>query len=346
MRVCLVANCVVPLDSPMAGGMEVSAGLFAQALTQLNEESKVVDIDLIASEDTRPLDGVRLIGTPKVPPCDERYSRFGDGPSKWEHIFNDLRLAERVASLTPLPDVVHDVSSSHSVATVCAQRAIPYVRSVRLMPYHPAYAATAPLESQRIYLTKYQSLFEPRQVPRSSVIPDPTPTILPPFSPTIRGGHFISVGRVERRKGHETAADLAQRDGRRLYIVGPIKDAEYASFLTDKWPCVKLFGELPHRQTLDMIAGSSGLLWFPSVPEPGGRVVLESLALGVPVLCSKVGYAYDLWESSHGHSSPTTFFGEVELIRLDPSCISRSANGQRQWAMSHMKIYETAARNI
>ena len=119
-------------------------------------------------------------------------------------------------------------------------------------------------------------------------------------------GHLVVLGRITAYKGQHVAARVAHRLSRDLVLAGPVGPHHHAAELAaadDTNPDVRYWREhveplvdghrvrwvgTVHGAERDALVGTAGAALFPiDWEEPGGTAVVESLALGTPV----VGYA-------------------------------------------------------
>lgn len=139
-----------------------------------------------------------------------------------------------------------------------------------------------------------------------------TPLAVEPGPPVDPADHLVVLARLTPAKGQDAAARLAHRTGRRVVLAGPVGPHHSAAALeaalaTDprarEHPDVRWFldevsplidgdrvrwaGALRGAERDRLVAGAAAQLCPLQWEEPGGTGVVESLALGTPV----VGYA-------------------------------------------------------
>jgi glycosyltransferase involved in cell wall biosynthesis len=107
----------------------------------------------------------------------------------------------------------------------------------------------------------------------------------------------LFLGRIKRWKGLHTAV-LALGDlppTARLRAVGPVEDQEYlaevaeiarAAHVIDR---VEFGAAVPHSEVPALLAAASVLVFASEDPEPFSRLVLESFAVGTPVVGTTIG---------------------------------------------------------
>ena len=126
--------------------------------------------------------------------------------------------------------------------------------------------------------------------------------------PVDKGDYVVVLGRVNPGKGQDVAARLAHRYGFNLVLAGPVgpyhRPEDLASALPDPaavqnpdvrfWrdevaphvdgERVRWLGTVTGRDRDDLVAGARAALFPLRWEEPGGTAVVESLALGTPVI--------------------------------------------------------------
>jgi glycosyltransferase involved in cell wall biosynthesis len=250
-----------------------------------------LEITLGAHPDSQTPPGVRLLPW-SVEPCPPSYAHWGDGPRKWI----DLAIARAFCDIQPLLgsfDIVHDNTSSFAPPIILAASRpnVLCVKTLRLMPYHPSAALSKTATSVRCFLTEYQRKAAGEMGPVVRELP------------ALRGSHAapcskrdktvaISVGRVEPRKGHHVAMEIARVHGQSLTVYGSLADQAYAEELRRLG--VHLAGSVSIEELQSVMARVGRLLWTPTVPEPNGRVVWEALSCGLPVTGNDTGALSDL----------------------------------------------------
>jgi glycosyltransferase involved in cell wall biosynthesis len=176
------------------------------------------------------------------------------------------------------------------------------------------------------------------------------------------------VGRIVEAKGLRTlvkALEQLPRSGWKLAVVGtgPF-DAEFtkliqSSGLTDH---VLRLGFVPHAETPRFLAAFD-LLVLPSETQPNwkeqfGRVLIEALACGTPVIGSDSGEIPNIVSSSGGgivfpERNAEAFANTLKRMIGDPSLRQICAEKGRQWALKNVslqavggKMAETIARAL
>ncbi|MEH0936191.1 glycosyltransferase [Micromonospora psammae] len=169
-----------------------------------------------------------------------------------------------------------------------------------------------------------------------------------------KGDYTIILGRINPGKGQDVGARLAQRVGAPLVLAGPVgpyhrpADLAAAGDEARQNPDVRFFydevaphvdgdlvrwvGTVAGRERDDLLAGAKASLFPLRWEEPGGTAVVESLALGTPVVATSRGCLPELIE--HGRTGLLTTdedeLGELLLAAslLDPDECRREAAGR------------------
>jgi glycosyltransferase involved in cell wall biosynthesis len=193
--------------------------------------------------------------------------------------------------------------------------------------------------------------------------------------PAAKGDHVVVLGRINPGKGQDLAARLAHEAGFDLVLAGPVgpyrQPAELAAAGDDpaaaQNPDVRFWREqvAPHvdgtrvrwigtvtgRERDDLVATARASLFPLRWEEPGGTAVVESLALGTPVVGLARGCLPELVE--HGGTGLLTD-DEEELADLvlgaevvDPrQCLAEAGRRFTPAVMAHayLELYERLRR--
>jgi glycosyltransferase involved in cell wall biosynthesis len=181
-------------------------------------------------------------------------------------------------------------------------------------------------------------------------------------------GHLVVLGRITASKGQHTAARIAHATGRDLVLAGPIGPHHTAAELADAEdtnPDVRYWREhvqplldgrrvrwvgTVHGQHRDHLVASAAATLSPiDWEEPGGTAVVESLALGTPVLGYRRGCLPELVE--HGRTGLLVDPGDQDALAaavagieaLDPQhCRAEAARRftPARMAERYLRLYE------
>ncbi|MGW3788245.1 glycosyltransferase [Micromonospora chokoriensis] len=184
-----------------------------------------------------------------------------------------------------------------------------------------------------------------------------------------KGEHLLILGRINPGKGQDVGARLAHRVGFPLVLAGPVgpyhRPADLAAagdearqnpdvrfFLDEVAPhvdgdLVRWVGTVAGQERDDLLASARASLFPLRWEEPGGTAVVESLALGTPVVATARGCLPELIE--HGRTGLLTAeeedLGDLVLASdlLDPDECRRVA-AQRftpaVMAQRYVELYE------
>nr|WP_241730967.1 MULTISPECIES: glycosyltransferase family 4 protein [unclassified Dietzia] len=160
-------------------------------------------------------------------------------------------------------------------------------------------------------------------------------------------GSVLYVGRVSKEKGSDTLVRIASTLGKRtgLTVVGPIDPAINREFRAscDKLNVV-LLGEVESEAVIGYMEASD-LLVLPSHHEGFPMVVLEAMALGLPVIASDVGACREMLEEGSEPAAGVVLRNPIldggdDFVRVvadlvaDPSRL-KDLNGGKERVLNH-----------
>ncbi len=181
-------------------------------------------------------------------------------------------------------------------------------------------------------------------------------------------GHLVVLGRVTPYKGQDVAARLAHRLGRNLVLAGPVgphHDAVGLAAADDTNSDVRYYREqveplvdgdrvrwigTVHGSDRDALVATADAVLFPiDWEEPGGTAVVESLALGTPVVGYRRGCLPELIE--HGRTGLLVDPGDEDALadavvrsaELDPQECRRVAAARftpARMADRYLRLYD------
>ncbi|WP_368073878.1 glycosyltransferase [Blastococcus mobilis] len=110
------------------------------------------------------------------------------------------------------------------------------------------------------------------------------------------GDELVFVGRLAPEKGIQLLVDawLSSASRPPLKIIGDGPLEGYVRGFAEKHESVSYLGRRSNAQTLDTVGRARALLALPTWDEPFGRTVMESLAVGTPVLGTNRGAVPEL----------------------------------------------------
>ena len=147
---------------------------------------------------------------------------------------------------------------------------------------------------------------------------------------------LLFAGRLEPGKGIEIAMHALKfvretRTGATLTVVGDGSLSSHLKSIADRERIegIDFTGQVGHGRMLDLMI-SAHILVFPSLSEGFPKVVIESLACGVPVICRKVSVLGYLINGHNGFSSadltPSQIAASVEDIYVEESIYRTFSN--------------------
>ncbi|WP_433287695.1 glycosyltransferase [Micromonospora sp. CA-244673] len=188
-----------------------------------------------------------------------------------------------------------------------------------------------------------------------------------------KGEHVVILGRINPGKGQDLGARLARQVGFPLVLAGPVgpyhrpEDLAAAGDEARQNPDVRFFydqvaphvdgdlvrwvGTVAGQERDDLVAGARASLFPLRWEEPGGTAVVESLALGTPVVATTRGCLPELIE--HGRTGLLTAdeeeLGELVLAAglLDEDECRREAAVRftpERMAQRYVELYEGVRR--
>ncbi|MBX3577498.1 MAG: glycosyltransferase family 4 protein [Rhizobiaceae bacterium] len=114
-----------------------------------------------------------------------------------------------------------------------------------------------------------------------------------PVSGARRGGYLAFLGRLSRDKRPDRAIEIARRAGMPLRLAAKLdgEDPGYFGSAVEPFlgPDIQYVGEVDEAGKIDFLSGSEALLFPIDWPEPFGLVVIEAMALGIPVIAWREG---------------------------------------------------------
>lgn len=164
----------------------------------------------------------------------------------------------------------------------------------------------------------------------------PAPRRTPPAQPDPT--HFVFIGRLVRMKGVDLLLHAFQRAARSacitLTVIGDGPERERLESLADSLGIrVAFLGWMPQARCAQELRASHALV-LPSLMECGGAVVLEAMAMQVPVIAAAWGGPADYVDSSCGiliePTSRAQFIEELSfaMLRLSQHPDERAAMGR------------------
>jgi glycosyltransferase involved in cell wall biosynthesis len=158
------------------------------------------------------------------------------------------------------------------------------------------------------------------------------------------GSRALFVGRLEPEKGIATALDAFDGSGYGLDVVG---EGSLREAVVARVGAVRYLGALPHEKVVAEMARSAVVV-VPSLwEEPFGRVVIESMAVGVPVVASRRGGLTELVRD--GETGFLFEPGDAEDLRVKAKLLLEDPERNERMGRRAREEYErwyTPERNL
>ena len=144
----------------------------------------------------------------------------------------------------------------------------------------------------------------------------------PAFVPGgVRGDYVLLTGSIEARKNPLLAADAALAAGRRLIVVGPVRDAALAAELRARGADVRGFVS---KEDLVRLTQEAAALVFPTRHEGFGLPVAEAMAAGTPVVATPDPAVREVGGEAVAYAEPPEFAETLVRVLADPEGWSRA----------------------
>ena len=99
------------------------------------------------------------------------------------------------------------------------------------------------------------------------------------------GGRVVGLGEIAAHKRWHLVADALKGTGAELRLIGPVRDATYASRVESAGDHVRLLGAISEEEMIRELA-TADVMAHPSVSESFGMAVVEGMSAGLPIVCS------------------------------------------------------------
>jgi len=224
-------------------------------------------------------------------------------------LFRDGKLCEKCIGRAPWPAVVHGCYRGSRPTTTAA---------AAMLGVHRAAGTYVEAVDRYIALTEFaRGKFVAGGLPADQIVIKPNFVPNDPKPGTGAGGYAIYVGRLAMEKGIETMLEAWRLLGGRiaLKIIGDGLMRPMVEQASRDIPGVQWLGRLPMDQVLHHLGGAS-MLVFPSIWYEGQpRTMVESFAMGTPIVASKLGSMIEMIDDGRTgrHFSPG-----------DPSALART----------------------
>jgi glycosyltransferase involved in cell wall biosynthesis len=338
MRIGLIAPPWVPVPPPAYGGTESVVDRLAVGLVEAGHDV------LLAAAANSSCPVPRVTGTSVAEPA---AAVCGDTLTELRHVVTSY------AAMTDV-DVVHD----HTLAGPLLYRRTPSSVPVVTTNHGPFDATLTPiyraLRDVPVLAISHSQAATATGVPVAAVIHHGIDVGAVPVG-VGDGGYASYLGRMAPEKGPREAALIARAAGIPLRMAAKMREPaerDYFEAAVKPLLCsdVVYVGELGYQEKLDLVGASFALLNPIQWAEPFGLVMIEALAVGTPVVTTRVGSAPEIVEDGTtgylrtGRAALATALADA--ARLDrancrASAVERFDTGRM--VNDHVRVYEKLA---
>ncbi len=352
LRVALVAPLVSPIADPFLGGSQALLHDLATALAAAGHS-----VTLFAADNSvvPGAEVVRLgIDSTRLSPTDFAHPGPTDPAVVEEERACFLRIAYEIRRRADDFDLIHNHAFDAPPFELLQDAHRHVCHTLHLPPVVPAVTqAVRQAAAQGAVLVAVSCWAQAswtREVGQTRRIQNGVPVDRIALGPPPRAG-WLHVGRIAPEKGLEDAMQACEAAGRRLRIIGPVYDRDYAAGIRPRLLRHDLVGVLRRDQVFDEMGAAEGLLMPASWDEPFGLAAAEAMAAGTPVAAYARGALPEV--IADGQTGYLVTPGDVAGLRaaaqrfgqIDPrACRARALH---QFSLSRMVgEYETLYREL
>lgn len=279
MRIAQVSPLWERVPPQAYGGTELIVGLLCDELVRRGHE-----VTLFASGDS-----ITLAHLESVHPRALR-----NDPSVKEYTIYDLLQLSSVYDRAGEFDIIH----SHMG---CA--ALPYANLVKTPTVHTLHGIFTP-DNEKLFAharrQSYVSISDSQREPRLGLncvatVYNGINTSIYEFREHPENPPYLAfLGRISPEKGPHLAIEIAKRSGWHLKIAGKVDAVDRDFFEQEIKPKIdgkqiEFLGEANHAQKCALMGGAVATLFPITWREPFGLVMIESMAVGTPVIAADIG---------------------------------------------------------
>lgn len=279
MRIAQIAPLWERVPPPAYGGIELVVGLLCDELVRRGHE-----VTLFASGDS-----ISLAQLESVHPQALRLD-----PSVKEYQIYEMLQLSRVYEKAHEFDIIH----SHMG---CA--ALPYAKLVKTPTVHTLHGIFTP-DNEKLFKharhQPYVSISNAQREPRLGLnyvatVYNGIHTQTYEFHPQPNNPPYLAfLGRISPEKGTHLAIEIAKRSGWHLKIAGKVDVVDVEYYEQEIKPHIdgqqiEYLGEANHLQKCALMGGAVATLFPITWREPFGLVMVESMAVGTPVIAMRLG---------------------------------------------------------
>jgi glycosyltransferase involved in cell wall biosynthesis len=130
----------------------------------------------------------------------------------------------------------------------------------------------------------------------------------------IEGEFVLSVGNIDERKGTHQLVEACKRIGKKLIVIGHIKEKHYFSTFKDSNPNCTFLGPIEDETLLKSAYRSCRVFALPSYCETPGIAALEAAAQGAAVVLTNEGCGEEYLENYAYYVSPWSLDSIIEGV--------------------------------
>ncbi|MBD2042430.1 glycosyltransferase family 4 protein [Microcoleus sp. FACHB-672] len=323
MKIAQVSPLWERVPPPAYGGIELVVGHITDELVRRGHE-----VTLFASGDSETLARLESVH-PRALRSDPNVRESG--------IYEMLQLS-RVYEQAAEFNIIH----SHMG---CA--ALPFCNLVKTPTVHTLHGVLTP-ENRKLFSYHWQqpyiSISDAQREPGLNYIRTVYNGIDPedyPFNPHPQNPTYLAfLGRLSPEKGPQHAIAIARATGWRLKMAGKLDTVDRQFYERELAPLIdgkqiEYLGEVNHSEKVELLANAAATLFPISWREPFGLVMIESMAVGTPVLGIGLGSVPEV--IAHG----TTGFvcqSYEEMATLIPAALEMNRQTCRDRVISDFSV--------
>lgn len=325
MRIAQVAPLWERVPPFRYGGIELIVSLLTDELVQRGHE-----VTLFASGDS--------ISTAQLKSVHEQALRL-DERIKEPGLYEQMMLSQ-VYQQAHHFDIIH----SH---VGCA--ALPYSGFVKTPTVHTMHGIFTP-DNEKMFRQfawqPYISISEAQREPRLGLnyihtVYNGIDITAYPFQPEPEQSAYLAfVGRLSPEKGPQEAIAIAQAAGLPLKMAGKIDAVDKTFYRDEIKPLIdgeqiQYLGEVSHAEKVKLLSGAAATLFPITWREPFGLVMIESMAVGTPVVGMALGAVPEV--IAHGKTGFVCHSRE-QMIELVPAALKLNRQDCRDHVVSRFSV--------
>lgn len=279
MRIAQIAPLWERVPPPAYGGIELVVGLLCDELVRRGHE-----VTLFATGDS-----ITLAQLESIHPQAIRLDS-----SVKDYAIYEMLLMSRVCEKADEFDIIH----SH---IGCA--ALPYAKLIKTPTVHTLHGIFTPDNEKLFDYARQQpfvSISNSQREPRLNLnclatVYNGINTNIYEFQEKPKNPPYLAfLGRLSPEKGPHLAIEIAKRSGWHLKIAGKVDKVDREFFEKEIKPHIdgkqiEFLGEANHVQKCALMGGAVATLFPITWREPFGLVMIESMAVGTPVIAMEMG---------------------------------------------------------